>query len=163
MEYMYLAHINFPFAGAERLRTTVPFDPKHVDIRNEIFPGLAASPESLKRIDQTAAYEPELVAIVNAGESAGGTVGSVMAYGDGTAFWVSQGSRELDHYVIWITHSADRGACGFQLPSTAGPRGFEAEKALGNIKRLSPGETVTMRYACGFCDAQDDVPIESAR
>ncbi|HWP67687.1 MAG TPA: hypothetical protein VN437_00210, partial [Rectinemataceae bacterium] len=44
MEYMYLAHINFPFSGAKTVLSTTPFDPEHVGIRNEIFPGLSANP-----------------------------------------------------------------------------------------------------------------------
>jgi hypothetical protein len=163
MDYMYLAHINFPFLGAKKLMSTVPFDVEHVDIRNEIFPGLSANPELIKRIDQAATYEPELVAIVKAKDVAEKSAGSILAIDDDTAFWVSQETTELDHYVIWITHNADRGACGFHLPSTAGPRGFVAEKALGNVKQLAPLSNVTLRYACGFRDRLDDVPVHGAR
>jgi len=162
LEYMYLAHINFPFSGA-KLLSTIPFDPRHVDILNKIFPGMAAAPESLKRIDQETAYEPELVAIVNTKDASEEFAGSILERDDGTAFWVSQEARELDHYVIWITHNADRAACGFHLPSTAGPRGFAAEKALGNIKQLAPGGEVTLRYACGFRDKWEETPVRGAR
>ena len=162
LEYMYLAHINFPFSGA-KLLSTIPFDPKHVAILNEIFFGMAADPETIKRINQATAYEPELVAIVNTKDVTGISVGSILECGDGTAFWVSQEKRELDHYVIWITHNVDRGACGFHLPSTAGPRGLAAEKALGYVKRLAPGSDVSLRYACGFCDKVEDAPVRGAR
>ncbi len=162
MDYMYLAHINFPFAGAEKLLSTVPFDPQHVAIRNEIVPGLAVNPASVKRIDQAAAYEPELVAIAKHGGTEEDTSGSVMVYSDGSCRWVRQETPELDHHVFWMTHNADRGACGFHLPSTAGPTGFESEKALGNIKQLGPGGSVTLRYACGFCDRLSDVPFNGA-
>jgi hypothetical protein len=162
LEYMYLAHINFPFSGA-KLMSTIPFDAKHIVIQKEIFPGMAADPETIKLMDQATAYEPELVAIVNAKDVAGISAGSILERGDGTAFWVSQETRELDHYVIWITHNVDRGACGFHLPSTAGPRGLAAEKALGNVKRLAPGGDVTLRYACGFCDKLEDAPVHGAR
>ena len=143
--------------------STIPFDPKHVAILNEIFPGMAAAPESLKRIDQAVAYEPELVAIVNTKDVAGISAGSILECDDGTTFWVSQETRELDHYVIWITHNVDRGACGFHLPSTAGPRGLAAEKALGNVKQLAPGGDVTLRYACGFRDKLEEAPVRGAR
>ena len=163
LEYMYLAHINFPFSGAKRILSTAPFDLEHIAIRNEIFPGMAANPESIKQIDQNAAYDPELVAIVDAKETAIKSVGSILERDDGTAFWVSQEKGELDHYVIWITHNVDRGACGFHLPSTAGPRGFAAEKALGAIKRLAPGGEATLRYSCGFSDKAQGAPIRGAR
>lgn len=163
LEYMYLAHINFPFSGAKRILSTAPFDAAHIALRNELFPGMGANPGSIKLIDQDAAYEPELVAIVDMKDAAGKSAGSILERGDGTIFWVSQEARELDHYVIWITHNADRGACGFHLPSTAGPRGFAAEKALGNVKRLAPGNSVTLRYACGFRDKMEDAPVLEAK
>ncbi|MGA2547475.1 MAG: DUF4432 family protein [Rectinemataceae bacterium] len=162
MDYMYLAHINFPFSVAKKIMSTVPFDPKHVSIRNEIIPGLSANPESIKQIEQKVNYEPELVAIVNYRDGAGESAGSILVCSDGTSRWVSQETPVLDHHVIWITHNADRGACGFHLPSTAGPEGFEREKAKGNIKHLMPGSSVTMRYACGFSDTLDEVPINGA-
>ena len=168
MDYMYLAHINFAFSGAKTILSTVPFDPARVSVRNEVFPGLIANPESIKRIEATAAYEPELVAIVNGagGEAASSrpeTSGSILERDDGTCYWVSQATEILDHHVIWITHNADRGACGFHLPSTAGPTGFENEKALGSIKQLQPRSGVTLRFACGFCDRMEDAPVHGAR
>lgn len=163
MEYMYLAHINFPFSGAKTVLSTTPLDPEHVSIRNEIFPGLAANPGLIKHIDQTANYEPELVAIVKDRDAAGESAGSVLVRADGTCFWVCQEKPALDHHVIWITHNGDRGACGFHLPSTAGPTGFESEKAQGNIKHLQPGSSVILRYACGFSDRLEDVPFNGAK
>lgn len=160
LDYMYLAHINFSFAGARQVLSTIPFDGKHVVVRNEIAPGMAANLETIKRIDRAADYAPELVAIVDGRDSTEKTIASALLRDDGSAFWVSQEKQGLDHYVVWMTRTADRGACGFQLPSTAGPRGFEAEKALGNIKRLPAGEAATLRFACGFCDGQSDLPIE---
>ncbi len=163
MDYMYLAHINFLFSGAKELLSTTPFDQAHVGIRNEIFPGLSANPGLLKRIDQAANYEPELVAIMDDGDREKDSAGSIMIYADGTCRWVCQGTSGLDHHVLWITHNSDRGACGFQLPSTAGSTGFENEKAMGNIKHLMPGSGITLRYACGFCDRLEDAHIEGAR
>lgn len=162
MDYMYLAHINFAFSGAKNILSTAPFDPKHVNIRNEIFPGLTANPELIKRIDETANYEPELVAIVNDKDVARESAGSILVCGDDTSRWVCQETSVLDHHVMWMTHNADRGACGFHLPSTAGPTGFESEKAQGNIKHLAPGSEVTLRYACGFSNRLDDVPVHGA-
>jgi len=163
LDYMYLAHINFPFSDAKRIMSTVPFDPKHVSIRNEIFPGLSAKPESIKQIEPTAKYEPELVAIVDDKDGAGESAGSILVRSDGTCRWVRQETPALDHHVIWITHTEDRGACGFHLPSTAGPEGFESEKAQGNIKHLMPGSKITLRYACGFSDSLGETPVDGAR
>lgn len=166
MEYMYLAHINFAFAGAENILSTVPFDAAHAAIREEILPGLArpglaANPALIKRIDGEAAYEPELVAILNHRDTAS-PAASTLVHRDGSVRWVRQDSPELDHHVIWITHNRDRGACGFHLPATAGPTGFESEKALGNLKHLSAGGSVTLRYECGFADRLEDAPIAGA-
>lgn len=162
MDYMYLAHINFPFAGAKKILSTTPFDPGRVVVIREPIPGLSANPESIKLIDQTADYDPELVAVVNDKDAAGGSAGSVAVYSDGTSNWVRQDTSMLDHHVVWITHTADRGACGFHLPSTAGPTGFENEKAQGTIKHLQAGSSVRLRYACGFCDRLDKVPVDGA-
>ncbi len=162
MEYMYLAHINFAFAGTEKILSTVPFDAAHVNIREEVLPGIAANPALIKRIDGEAAYEPELVATLDHRENHKGTAspaGSVLVHKDGSVRWVRQDSPELDHHVVWITHDRDRGACGFHLPATAGPTGFEREKALGNVKRLPAGADTTLRYECGFADRLEDAPI----
>jgi hypothetical protein len=72
---------------------------------------------------------------------------------------VRQQKPELDHHVIWITHNEDRGACGFHLPSTAGPTGYINEKNLGNVKQLTAGCNITLRYEFGFADRLEDVPI----
>jgi hypothetical protein len=162
LDYMYLAHINFPFTGAERLSSTTPFDAEHICVRDEGIPGMGARPEGVKRIEQSASYEPELVAILDDRGSAEGVSGSILHYTDGTSRWARQETAGLDHHVIWMTHAPGRGACGFHLPSTAGLRGLEAEKALGNVKRLAPGESVTLRYACGYCDRAADAPVEGA-
>ena len=162
MDYMYLAHINFAFTGVEKILSTAAFDPKHVSIRSEVIPGLSVNPELIKRIDRAASYEPELVAIVNCQGASDESAGSILLRNDGTSHWVCQDTSTLDHFVVWITHNADRGACGFHLPSTAGPGGFESEKARGNIKHLPPGSCITLRYACGFSEKLDDVPVHGA-
>jgi hypothetical protein len=166
LEYMYLAHINFAFAGAEKILSTVPFDAAHATVREEIRPslerpGLTANPALIQRIDGEAAYEPELVAILNHKDAAM-PAGSILVHKDGSVRWVRQDSPELDHHVIWITHNRDRGACGFHLPATAGPTGLASEKAQGNLKRLPAGGGVTLRYECGFADRLGDAPIAGA-
>jgi hypothetical protein len=162
MDYMYLAHINFPFSGAKNILSTVAFEPSHVRVRNETIPGLSAHPELIKQIGQAAPYEPELVAIANDKDAPGGTAGSVLIRDDGTGRWVCQETSLLDHHVIWITHNEDRGACGFHLPSTAGPDGLRSEKARGTVKQLMAKSSLALRFACGFCDSLDDVPFIGA-
>jgi hypothetical protein len=162
MDYMYLAHINFAFSGARELLSTAPFDSNHVVIRNEIIPGLAANPALIKHIDHTTRYEPEFVATINDQDVTDGSVGSILVHNDGTSRWVSQEVSALDHHVLWITHNADRGACGFHLPSTAGSDGFTSELGRGNIKHLMPGSNVTFRYDCGFSDKMNEVPVKGA-
>jgi hypothetical protein len=124
--------------------------------------GLSAHPELIKQIGQAAPYEPELVAIVNDKDAPGGTAGSVLIRDDGTGWWVCQETSPLDHHVIWITHNEDRGACGFHLPSTAGPDGLRSENARGTVKQLMAKSSLTLRFACGFCDSLDDVPFIGA-
>lgn len=161
MEYMYLSHINFAFAGAEKILSTVPFDSTHAIIREETLPGLSANPAQIKRIDKVAAYEPELVATLSH-KDMGMSASSILIHRDGTVRWVRQESPELDHHVVWITHNDDRGACGFHLPATAGPTGFESEKAQGNLKHLPAGGSAILRYDCGFADRLADAPIAGA-
>jgi len=95
LPYMYLAHINFAFDGAEKILSTVPFDAAHVNIREEILPGLAANPALLKRIDGAAAYEPELVATLHHKDYSKGAAlhpGSILVHKDGSVRWVRQES-----------------------------------------------------------------------
>jgi hypothetical protein len=170
LEYMYLAHINFAFSGAEHILSTAPLDAAHAVIREEALPALmrpalASNPALIKRIDGEMAYEPELVATIRHRDDCKGSVapaGSILVHKDGSARWVRQESPELDHYVIWITHNGDRGACGFHLPATAGPSGFESEKAFGNLKRLPAGGSIVLRYECGFAEKLEDAPIQGA-
>lgn len=165
LDYMYLAHINFAFVGAEKILSTVPFDITHTVIREEILPGLATNPALIQRIDEDAVYEPELVATLHYKENYKGPAsptGSILVHKDGSVRWVRQESPELDHHVVWITHNRDRGACGFHLPATAGPTGFQSEKALGNLKHLAAGDSVTLCYECGFADRLEDAPIQGA-
>lgn len=161
MEYMYLAHINFAFEGSQKIKSTIPFDTEHVTVREETISGLSANPALIQRIDGDTPYDPELVAILNHIDmDAVPPAGSILVHKDGSLRWVRQDSPELDHHVIWITHNHDRGACGFHLPSTAGPTGFGNEKALGNLKNLPAGGGVTLRYACGYADNGHCVPID---
>ncbi|MEI6387064.1 MAG: DUF4432 family protein [Spirochaetota bacterium] len=159
MEYMYLAHVNFPFKGAERILSTTTFDQTHVRIRNEPMPGLSAQPEAIKLIGQADPYDPELVAIVNDMDALGGNIGSALVCTDGTIRWVCQEGPSLDHHVVWITHNEDRGACGFHLPSTGGPDGYRSEKARGTVKQLSARGSVTMKYSCGYGDSRAALPF----
>jgi len=161
LPYMYLAHINFGFAGADRILSTVPFDSSHAVIREDAVSSPFTDPSAIKKINQEAPYEPELVAILKHSDIPK-PVGSILLYNDGTARWVSQESPELDHHVVWITHNQDRGALGFHLPSTAGPTGYANEKAKGNIKYLSPTSSITLCYDCGFADKIEDVPFTGA-
>jgi hypothetical protein len=81
---------------------------------------------------------------------------------DGTSIWVAIDTAHLDHTVAWLTKTPDRSACGFALPSTAGPRGLAEETRQGTVKTLNPKEQVTFRYIVGLDDKTQREALDNA-
>ena len=147
LDYMYLSHINFDFHDALSLEyPTYQFDSSHLRIiGNDVY---KQKPSLLLTLDEEHEYDPEVVAVLqHKGEEKQFT--SKLHKKNGNTYWVTQDTKILDHTVLWMTHTKDRGACGFALPATAGPQGKTAESDYGNMKTLSYNEDVSLQFSFG--------------
>ncbi|MGD1831758.1 MAG: hypothetical protein ACPKOP_00280 [Sphaerochaetaceae bacterium] len=147
LEYMYLAHINFDFAGSKTINYgDYQFDAEHVRI---IGGGpYAQEPDQLLSLSDEDVFDPEVVAVLS--HKTDYEFISTLRKEDGSSRWVSQQTKGLDHTVMWMTHNADRGANGFALPATAGPEGKNIERALKKVKTLKAKGSVRFEYAFGY-------------
>ena len=155
LEAMYLAHINFALAGAALVRCTE----KHADGAIRIRDESANSGARAQLIDGALRLaglraDPEFVATIRHGSALRQEEESRLVLEDGSSFWVRHGSPLLDHHVVWITSTPDRGACGFHLPSTAAPDGLAAARTAGELKLIPPRGTAKMAYSFGYNDAE---------
>jgi len=157
LPYMYLAHINFRYPDQGKLSYQIEsFNQETVTVLHETIKGITENPSLVFQLGKERNHDPEFVGIMDHGRHARPTVPgnshmiSSLHMDSGQILWVASRTVPLDHTVIWITHNKDRGACGFALPATAGPRGKSAEQALGNLKYLAAKETIHMTYAFGY-------------
>jgi hypothetical protein len=113
-------------------------------------------------VDNYPIYSPELVAIMKNQPQFGPVSVNKMYRSDGTVVWVAANTKELDHTVAWITKTPDRGACGFSLPATAGPRGLAEEGRQKNVKTLEAGNSVTFKYVFGLDKQAENKKLQQA-
>lgn len=169
LPYMYLAHINFQYPDQGTLSYNIEsFDKGTVTVLHETIEGITKDPSLVCQLGKDTDHDPEFVGIMDHVRNAHPTypgnshMVSTLHTDSGESLWVVSRTVPLDHTVIWITHNKDRGACGFALPSTAGPRGKTVEQSLGNLKHLAAGETIHMTYAFGNATYTLEHDIETA-
>lgn len=153
MEYMYLAHVNFrPVDYGKLFYTAIP-TPNHVRVRKSIpshikpKPGYREFLEELSK-DPTIHHElkpglffdPEVVFIIDYLADENGWAHSMQLHPDGTADYIRHRPDQLSKGVRWICRTPDQDALGVNLPATAEPEGYTAEKAKGNVRSLGAGE-----------------------
>jgi hypothetical protein len=163
LQYMYLSHLNFTMRGARKLVYGVKeFTKANVCVLNEVIPGIIEDPSLFLKVNEIPLINPELVAIFKNHGKYGKVCTSKMLRDDGTMIWTAINTDGLDHTVVWLTKTPDRLACGFCLPSTAGPRGFLSEEKLGNVKTLEVGESVKFQYVFGLEKKNEVASLENA-
>ena len=153
LDYMYLNHVNFSLEQVDELHYGVEeFSDKSVTVLHETIPHAKEDPHAFLHPSKIAEMNPEFVAIIKNQPSYGKVSVNTMKRHDKKKIWVAINTTTLDHTVVWMTKTLDRSACGFSLPSTAGPRGLLAETTHGNIKKLEPKESIRLQFACGIDD-----------
>lgn len=162
MELMYLAHANFRPVDHGRLVYSAPCTAEHVRVRTSIpshirpLPGYVEFIEELSRqprkhnlLTPDLLFDPEVVFSVDYLADDAGWAHSMQVHPDGSADYVRHRPDQLDKSVRWISRTGDQDALGLVLPATAGPEGYTAEKAKGNIKVLPPRTQVRFELEMG--------------
>ncbi len=174
MELMYLAHANFCPVDHGRLVYSAPGDPSHVRVRASIpshvkpLPGyrefleeLAQRPEKHHVLQPGLAFDPEVVFFIDYMADEKGWAHTMQVHPDGSADYIRHRPSQLDKGVRWICRTADQDALGMNLPATAEPEGYSAEKAKGNIKILPAQETWRCEMEMGALSADEAQTIEA--
>ncbi|WP_053202525.1 DUF4432 family protein [Jiangella muralis] len=135
---MYLAHLNFRPAIGGR-----------IDDHPATPPAEAGPASVVDVLDPDVRVEPELVRILP-GSTRGAPIRTAQVHRDGSADIVEHDSPDLTHLLRWLRRTADDQAYGFALPATAGPDGFTAEDARGNVRRYPPGGRLVAVFRHGM-------------
>jgi hypothetical protein len=173
MELMYMAHVNFRPVDDGRLVYSAPCSPETVRVRTSIpshihppagyaafLKELERNPERHNRLSPGLAFDPEVVLFLSYKADAAGWAHSMMAHPDGYASYIRHRPAQLDHGVRWISRTPDQDCLGLVLPATAGPEGYTAEKAKGNIKILHAGDTVRFDLGVGLLGKEETGKME---
>lgn len=160
MELMYMTHVNFRPILNGRLVYSTPCTPDRVRVRNNIpthvqasdqtqlqsggeYPAFLAdlekNPERHNILTPDLSFDPEVVFFIDYQPDEQGWAHAMQLHPNGVADFISHKPEQLVHGIRWITRTADQEGLGLNLPATAEPEGYLAEKAKGNIKILPGG------------------------
>lgn len=161
LEYMYLSHLNFSMDNVDKIEYGVKdFSNKNVSfVDSNVLLGVDNDPSLFLQLSEIKQLNPELVAIIKNDNKI--TVNKLYKK-DGSVIWTVIDTSTLNHTVAWLSKTPDRSACGFSLPSTAGPRGYMREKELGNIKILNSGKTIKFQYVFGIDKNNETIKRQNA-
>jgi len=162
MELMYMMHVNFRPVDNGRLVYSAQCTPEHVRVRKSIpshvrpGPGyveyleeLGEHPERHHVLSPDLTFDPEVVFSIDYLADEAGWAHSMQVHPDGCADFIRHRPSQLDTGVRWICRTPDQDALGINLPATAEPEGYTAEKAKGNVKELPGGETFICEMEAG--------------
>jgi hypothetical protein len=173
MEYMYMAHVNFRPVDNGRLAYTAPATPEYVGIRKgashlgskpgyiEFIEELGRNPEKHHILKPGLHFDPEAVLYINYQADNDGWAHSLQVHPDGNADYIRHRPDQLDKGVRWISRTPDQDALGLNLPATAEPEGYTAEKAKGNIRVLPPKGQFYAELVAGAVSADEAQKIET--
>ncbi|RLT34040.1 MAG: DUF4432 family protein [Chloroflexi bacterium] len=162
MEYMYLAHANFRPVDNGQLLYSAVVTPQTVRVRRSIpshvkfapdyltfMDALGEKPELHHRLTPGLAFDPEIVFGIDYRADADGWAHTLQLHPDGNADYIRHRPEQLPVGVRWICRTPDQDAAGINLPATAEPEGYTAEKAKGYVKELAGGAQWRCDYVMG--------------
>ena len=168
MEYMYLAHANFRPVDNSRLLYSAVVTPQTVRVRRSIpshvkpNPGylafldaLGEKPELHHQLTPGLSFDPEIVFGIDYSADAEGWAHTLQLHPDGNADYIRHRPEQLPVGVRWICRTPDQDALGLNLPATAEPEGYTAEKAKGYVAELAGGAEWRCDYVMGALAADD--------
>lgn len=168
MEYMYLAHVNFRPVDNSRLLYSAEVTPQTVRVRRSIpshvqvnpdyldfLNALGEKPELHHQLTPGLSFDPEIVFGIDYRADAEGWAHTLQRHPDGGADYIRHRPEQLPVGVRWICRTPDQDAAGINLPATAEPEGFTAEKAKGYVKELAGGAEWRCDYVMGALGAEE--------
>ncbi|NJN82542.1 MAG: DUF4432 family protein [Caldilineaceae bacterium] len=168
MELMYMAHANFRPVNDSRLVYSAQATPDHVRVRRSIPSHVQPSDRYLKLLDELEqrpeqhhilsadlACDPEIVFVIDYLADEAGWAHSLQVHPDGSADYIRHRPDQLDKGVRWICRTPDQDALGLVLPATAGPEGYTAEKANGNLKVIPAKGAFSCEMEMGVLNAAE--------
>ncbi|RLT43028.1 MAG: DUF4432 family protein [Chloroflexi bacterium] len=168
MEYMYLAHVNFRPVDNSRLLYSAHVTPQTVRVRRSIpshvksdpsylafVDALGEKPELHHRLTPGLVFDPEIVFGIDYSADADGWAHTLQLHPDGNADYIRHRPEQLPVGVRWICRTPDQDAAGINLPATAEPEGYTAEKAKGYVKELAGGAEWRCDYVMGTLGAAE--------
>jgi hypothetical protein len=174
MEWMYLTHINFRPVDNGRLVYSAPCTPEHVRVRKSIpshvHPGpgyaefleeLGQHPEKHNVLAPDLVFDPELVFTIDYLADQEGWAHCMQVHPDGSADYVRHRPDQLDKGVRWICRTPDQDALGMDMPATAEPEGYTAEKAKGNIRTIPAQGKAHCDMEVGVLPAEQVAEVEA--
>lgn len=172
MEYMYLAHANFRPVDNSTLLYSADVTPQTVRVRRSIpshvKPGpayldflnaLGEKPELHHKLRPDLSFDPEIVFGIDYQADSEGWAHTLQRHPDGRADYIRHRPEQLPVGVRWICRTPDQDAAGINLPATAEPEGYSAEKAKGYVKELAGGEAWRCEYVMGALSADEAVRV----
>jgi len=174
MEWMYLTHVNFRPVDNGRLVYSAQCTPEHVRVRKSIpshvHPGpgyaefleeLGQHPEKHNILTPDLVFDPEVVFTIDYLADEEGWAHCMQVHPDGSADYVRHRPDQLDKGVRWICRTPDQDALGMDMPATAEPEGYTAEKAKGNIRTIPGGGKVHCDMELGVLSAEEAAKMEA--
>jgi hypothetical protein len=174
MELMYLGHANFRPVDHGRLVYSAVCTPEHIRVRKSVPSNLNPPPgyrEFLEELDRhpeehnvlkpDLAFDPEVVFMIDYLADADGWAHTLQMHPSGEADYLSHQPAELKVGVRWICRTPDQDALGMILPATAGPGGYAAEKAKGNIIAVPAKGTWRFALTMGALNAEAATKVET--
>jgi hypothetical protein len=172
MEYMYLAHVNFLPVDNSQLVYSAHVTPQTVRVRRSIpshvtytpdylafLNALGEKPELHHKLEPGLAFDPEIVFGIDYSADADGWAHTLQVHPDGNADYIRHRPDQLPVGVRWICRTPDQDAAGINLPATAEPEGYTAEKAKGYIKELAGGAEWRCDYVMGTLGADEAAAV----
>ena len=168
MEYMYLAHANFRPVDNSRLIYSAEVTPETVRVRRSIpshvqvnpayldfLNALGENPALHHQLTPDLAFDPEIVFGIDYRADGEGWAHTLQRHPDGSADYIRHRPEQLPVGVRWICRTPDQDAAGINLPATAEPEGYTAEKAKGYVKELAGGEEWRCEFVMGSLNAAE--------
>ncbi len=175
MELMYMAHANFRPVNDARLEYSAKVSPQTVRVRSSIPSHVKPTPEYLAFLERLAAnpashhvlkpelaFDPEVVFYIDYLCDAHGWAHAMQILPDGTADFISHKPAQLRKGVRWISRTPNQDCFGLNLPATAEPEGYSAEKAKGNVMLLEASSTWRCDLEMGALTKQDAEQMSAA-